>query len=309
MKSPLGVLLVLCGALSLHAEPIDGVWMDAARQREIPYRIFAPENATGRCPVILFSHGLGGTREGYSHLGRFWASNGYVVVHLQHRGSDDAAWQGAEDKLQSMKAAAANLQNAMDRPRDVSFAIDQLAALEAKGPLKGRIDTNHIGVAGHSFGGFTVLAAAGQTFGPRGRSLGDARIACGLAMSAPVSATAKTEGYAAIRIPVFHMTGTADQSVIGDTPPERRRVPYDNTKAADRYLLTLDGGDHMVFAGRGPFADNKKMQSLILTGSLAFWDAYLRGDERARKWLTGGAYAKEAGKAAVFEQHLAKRAD
>ena len=39
--------------------------------------------------MIVFSHGLGGTRDGYEYLGRHWASYGYVSVHLQHKGSDD----------------------------------------------------------------------------------------------------------------------------------------------------------------------------------------------------------------------------
>ena len=40
-------------------------------------------------PVVLFSHGLGGSREGYGYLGSYWAAHGYVAVHLQHIGSDE----------------------------------------------------------------------------------------------------------------------------------------------------------------------------------------------------------------------------
>lgn len=300
-------LLLLVVAPAFAAAPIDGVWKDSARDREIPYRIFAPENATGRCPVIIFSHGLGGTREGYGHLGRFWSSNGYVVIHIQHHGSDDAAWRGQKDRLQGMKAAAANLQNAIDRPRDVSVAIDHLADLDAAGGLKGRIDTNRIGVAGHSFGAFTVLAVAGQGFGPRARSLGDSRVSCGIAMSSPAPRGENSGGYDRIKIPLFHMTGTADTSVINDTKAEDRRIPFDGMKGVDRYLLTLAGGDHMVFAGRGPLGEDAKAQGAILTGSLAFWDAYLRGDEKAKKWLAGGDYAKQVGAAGVVELKVAEK--
>ena len=299
-------LLVFIVLRALGAEPVDGVWKDAARGREIPYRIFPPENATGRCPVIVFSHGLGGTREGYGHLGRFWSSNGYVAIFLQHHGSDDAAWRGAENRLQSMKAAAANLQNAMDRPRDVSVAIDHLAELDVAGSLKGRIDTNHIGVAGHSFGAFTVLAVAGQGFGRRARSLGDPRVSCGIAMSSPAPRGERSGGYENIKIPLFHMTGTADTSVINDTKAEHRRLPFDGMQGVDRYLLTLAGGDHMVFAGRGPLGEDAKAQDAILTGSLAFWDAYLRGDEKAKQWLAGGDYAKQVGAAGVVEVRVVK---
>ena len=67
-------------------------WTDAARHRSVPVKIYYPKSA-GRCPVIIMSHGLGGTRDGYEYLGRHWASHGYVSVHPQHVGSDDAVWK------------------------------------------------------------------------------------------------------------------------------------------------------------------------------------------------------------------------
>src|SRR4051812_39599848 len=69
-------------------------WRDAKRQRDVPAKIYFPKDATGACPLIVFSHGLGGTRDGYEYLGRYWASHGYVSVHVQHLGSDDAVWRG-----------------------------------------------------------------------------------------------------------------------------------------------------------------------------------------------------------------------
>jgi predicted dienelactone hydrolase len=52
----------------------------------------APATGPGPFPVIVFSHGLGGSREGYKYLGRHWASYGYVAVHVEHLGSDTAAF-------------------------------------------------------------------------------------------------------------------------------------------------------------------------------------------------------------------------
>ena len=63
-------------------------WTDAARNREVPVKIYYPKDGAGTCPLIVFSHGLGGSREGYEYLGRHWASHGYVSVHVQHKGSD-----------------------------------------------------------------------------------------------------------------------------------------------------------------------------------------------------------------------------
>jgi predicted dienelactone hydrolase len=47
----------------------------------------------GAAPVVLFSHGLGGSRTGSVFLGEHWAARGYVAVFLQHPGSDDSIWK------------------------------------------------------------------------------------------------------------------------------------------------------------------------------------------------------------------------
>ena len=55
-------------------------WHDAKRDRRVPVKIYYPKTGNGPFPVIIFSHGLGGSREGYEYLGRHWASWGYVSV-------------------------------------------------------------------------------------------------------------------------------------------------------------------------------------------------------------------------------------
>ncbi len=67
---------------------------DTARQRDIPLRVYLPSAHTQH-PVVLFSHGLGGTRSGCAYLGRHWAARGFVAVFLQHVGSDDSVWRNA----------------------------------------------------------------------------------------------------------------------------------------------------------------------------------------------------------------------
>ena len=93
-------------------------------------------------------------------------------------------------KLLSLRQAAAKLDNAVNRPLDVTFAIDQLEVLNrSEGPLQGRLDLNRVGAAGHSFGAYTTLAVAGEVLGrPGGReiSLADPRIKAAIPMSAPV---------------------------------------------------------------------------------------------------------------------------
>ena len=78
-------------------------WTDESRNRSVPAKIWFPVDAKGRLPIIVFSHGLGGSREGYEFLGRHWAGVGYISVHLQHHGSDDGVWKGVS-KLRIMAA-------------------------------------------------------------------------------------------------------------------------------------------------------------------------------------------------------------
>ena len=123
-------------------------WFDAKRDRKLPVKIYFPKSGDGPFPVILFSHGLGGSREGYEYLGRCWASHGYVSVHLQHPGSDAAVLQGTNvaEMMANLRKAAATAENAVNRPLDVSFAIDQLKRLNREQPqLEHRLDLDRIG--------------------------------------------------------------------------------------------------------------------------------------------------------------------
>ena len=272
-------------------------WLDAKRNRHVPVKIYFPRTGSGPFPVIIFSHGLGGSREAYEYLGRYWAERGYVSVHLQHLGSDAAVWQDTPvtNLMANMRKAAASLDNASNRPADVSFAIDQLEKWNrADTPLKNRLDLARIGVAGHSFGSFTTLAIAGQVFiglGGREISFADPRVKAVVAMSSPVPARKDTldRAFGKIKIPVLHMTGTEDSSPIGETKPADRRLPFDHIQGADQFLLTLNGGDHMIFAGRTATLTPEKeklFREFICESSTAFWDAYLKGDAKAKAWLT-----------------------
>lgn len=283
-------------------------WHDAARNRDIPVKIYYPANASKPCPTIIFSHGLGGNREGYSYLGEAWAGVGYISVHVQHLGSDDALWRGAGlDGFAAMTRAAANPINAINRAGDTSFAITQMLSLnhQAGSPLKGLIDENEIGMAGHSFGAWTTLAVVGEKTAS-GRPFVDSRIKAAIAMSAPVPGgrAAAAGQFDNIPVPVFHMTGTRDDSPIGDTSAPERRIPYDQSTTPGTCLLILNGADHMTFSGRmigGLLKDDARFQAIIVPASIAFWEATLRGNKDAHAWLYGGGFAALLGKQGTFE--------
>src|ERR1051325_821629 len=123
-------------------------WHDAKRDRAVPVKIYFPKDGAGALPIVIFSHGLGGSRDGYEFLGRHWAGCGYASVHLQHIGSDSAVWRdaGAGEGGKALQKSGANLANSINRPLDVRLAIDELIRLndDAKSPLKGRLDGKRI---------------------------------------------------------------------------------------------------------------------------------------------------------------------
>jgi dienelactone hydrolase len=284
-------------------------WHDDTRNRDIPVKIYYPADATAPCPMIIFSHGLGGSRAGYSYLGERWAEDGYISVHPQHLGSDDAVWQDAgADGYAALTQAVANPQNAINRALDVPFVINKMLALNktAGSPLAGLIDPTKIGMAGHSFGAWTTLAVVGEKM-KTGVTFLDPRIKSAIAMSAPVpgGAVAAAGQFTDIKVPVFHMTGTLDDSPIGETKAADRRIPYDQSSTPGTCLVIFNGADHMVFSGHAIAAmgrNDARYQALILPASLAFWDATLRGDASAKDWLYGGGFAKMLGSQGTFEK-------
>jgi dienelactone hydrolase len=289
-------------------------WRDEKRGRVVPVKIYAPKSGAGPFPVIIFSHGLGGSREGYEYLGQGWAAHGYVSVHLQHAGSDESVWKDVSlgKRMSAMRRAAAQPRNAMERVSDVRFAIDELARLSATNLIwRGKLDLARLGVAGHSFGAHTTLATAGAAYsGWGGATLADPRVKAALPMSAPLPANkARLDGaYAGVEVPCLHMTGTKDDSPIGDTKAAERRLPFDHCHSSDQFLITFTGGDHAIFGGRERKlggAKDAEFQRLICQSSLAFWDAYLRDDAKAREWLTT-KFQDVLGKEGVLEVKLKK---
>ena len=287
-------------------------WTDAERDRAVPVKIYFPKDAPEPLPIVIMSHGLGGSRDGYEYLGRCWAGRGYVSVHVQHLGSDSAVWQDTWRPRKAMSEAAANPKNATDRAYDVRFVIDQLARMNEEDPiLNGRLNVGRVGVAGHSFGAHTALAVAGQgaaLLSRLGVQMADPRVLAIIPMSAPAPQAKRSLDtiYESITIPCFHMTGTEDKSLIVDTSPEQRRIPYDHIHAANQYLLTFQGGDNMVFSGRprhsGGGSQDTQFQQLICLGSTAFWDTYLKGDSNAELWLKAGGFEAALGDLGAFEQ-------
>jgi len=303
-----------------QAETIDLVVQDATRGREIPLRVYLPatdganetevagtdgDEIAAKRPagVILFSHGLGGSREGNPYLGRHWSGRGYVVVFLQHPGSDESVWKDvpALRRLPAMRRAA-SLENTLLRLRDVPAVLDQLERWQdsADSPLHGRLDLTRIGMSGHSFGAVTTQGVSGQRPGQGGVSFSDPRIKAALIMSPSVpmnrlAGDGPRQAFGAVAIPWMLMTGTKDVAAVGGATLESRLAVYPALPPGSKYELVLAGAEHEAFGDRDlPVRQGRRNPNhhrVILGLSTAFWDTHLRGDPAAQSWLDGSGPA------------------
>jgi predicted dienelactone hydrolase len=287
------------------AEPAqkDLVVQDPKRSRAIPIRVYLPQD-TAPAPVVLFSHGLGGTRAGYRYLGQPWARRGYVAVFLQHPGSDDAVWKDkpVAGRLVALRQAA-GWENLLLRARDVPAVLDQLERWNRADshPLAGRLDLGRVGMAGHSFGAVTTQAVSGQAV-PPGKGFTDPRIKAAVMMSpsGPRQGDPK-RAFGDVKVPWMLLTGTRDGSPIAKIDAKSRLVVFPALPPGGKYELVLDNAEHSAFSDRalpgetGPRTPNHHRAILAVT--TAFWDTYLRADAGAREWLDGpgvrGVLARE----------------
>lgn len=282
-------------------------WTDTKRSRQIPVKYYLPssfDKATTPYPVVIFSHGLGGSREAAVYLGDYLCKHGYVGVFIQHPGSDESFWKpdlqkegSALDKAKLMskfKTQVANPMHAVNRAQDVHFIVDRLEQLNRTNPqFKNKLDLNKIAIAGHSYGSWTALTASGQRMvTPFGREIESTepriKAAIYLSPTSPRKNVDPSVVFGKIQIPGLHLTGTLDDSPVNDGKAEDRRIAFDNISKSDQYLVILNGADHMVFNGRARKTFNPndiKHQKVVQETTLHFLDAYLKNDNEAKKWL------------------------
>jgi predicted dienelactone hydrolase len=266
---------------------------DKARQRDIPIRVYLPQEKNPAA-VVLFSHGLGGSKDNNPYLGNHWAKRGYVVVFMQHPGSDEAVWKNAAplQRMTEMRKAAST-ENFALRVKDVPAVIDQLTAWnkEQGHQLHKRMNLEKIGMSGHSFGANTTQAVSGQSF-PLRLNYTDPRIKAAVLMSpsAPALGNAN-DAFGKVSIPWLCMTGTKDVAAIGGATVESRLAVYPALPAQDKYEIVLHDAEHSAFSERGLPGDkegrNPNHHRVILGLTTAFWDAYLMENTEAKQWLTG----------------------
>jgi predicted dienelactone hydrolase len=176
-------------------------------------------------PLIVFSHGFTGSRRQSTSYSSHLASHGYVVVSPDYPLSSGGAPGGPR------------LGDVVNQPGDVSFLIDGFLAFsqESGNPFEGAVDSEDIGLTGHSLGGLTTILA---TYGP----LADDRVDAAVPLAGPaclVGASAFDDS----RTPLLVIGGSEDRVV----PWASVRQAYDQANAP-RFLVQIVGGNHLRFA-------------------------------------------------------------
>jgi predicted dienelactone hydrolase len=198
----------------------------------------APVSGEG-LPVVLISHGRGGTPWVYRDLAKHLATAGFVVMLPEHIGNS------RNDN--SLEGTAANLEN---RPRHVSLALD---AVFADAYLSSHLGPPRVGIIGHSIGAYTALALAGGRPWAAAHETGDRqprpvrvtpdRRVQALALLMPATFWFPEGSLREVSVPVLIRTGSRDEITTSSLGEAVR------TGVSDPSLVT-----HEVISGAGHFS-------------------------------------------------------
>ena len=243
--------------------------VDPERQREVGARIFYPLEISGSHHVVAVSHGGLGADNAevlFDHLGSGLASQGFVVLLVGHRRSDNRD------------------QHRRDRPRDVIFLLDRLEAdaIAFPGDFGGTLQLERVGMTGHSAGAFTTQALAGAAY-PYPTAT-DPRIGA----IAPISVQGVGDFFEAfdrgpndstwqsVTVPVFVLLGSEELSTNGFgrfIEADWRLQAFSRyPDSVDRIQVIIEGQDHLQMGAMG----SEDVETYIARNIAAFFDVYLR---------------------------------
>ncbi len=243
----------------------------------------APDTTT--FPLVIFSHGAGGSRTAFPDLTAHWASHGYIVILPTHSDSIALRRENGENlrRLATKPNDLIRDVKPMDRVADVKFIIDSLAMVEDandalrfkddKGVSHGRINRDQIVMAGHSAGALTTQMIVGvkvrgsrsmEQGTPAGggdlltaRSVADDRVKAGIIISGGGlnNKMMTKDSWNELTVPILTITGSNDVAAIGNETPETRRHSFEYSRGRDKggpaaYLLWIDGATHSSYSGK-----------------------------------------------------------
>lgn len=290
------------------------------KDRQVPMIVYYPKDGNAY-PLVIMSHGAMGNRQAMIYQARHLATHGYVVICPEHVASSFNKGKYYRSKAGGRKSISESLQiilrdpdAVLQRPRDISFAIDQAVIWNMNHKLlAGKIDAEKVAVMGHSYGAYTTLVACGarpildyleppvEPGKGFAQDLSDPRVIFGFAMSpqGPQSLYFNKDSFKSVNRPLICLSGTKDaqQGIDGKKmPPESRLEIFDLLTSGGKYFLWLENADHLSFAHHKttayfPSKARKDVQRITKAMMVVSADYYLKQDVAAKKYLTE-EYAK-----------------
>jgi hypothetical protein len=207
--------------------------MTAPDGRAVPVRITWPTKGVRRLPLLVLSHGANGTLDGLVLLQRS-LTRGRIVAAPRHPDSEANPDLAKVDRGKVFGQRIADMKLVLDGP----IEIERLTGK--------RIDTTRITAGGHSFGALIAQALGGAKVGAPAQDWRDARITRVVAFSppGPIPGYAESVGWAAMAVPQFVQTGTADVVPMMAPQWQAHMTSFDTAAVRGSALWIGNGVDH-----------------------------------------------------------------
>ena len=268
--------------------------------RSLNLRVVHPAGP-GPFPVVVFSHGAFCAPEQYAVITDHWVAHGYVVILPSHQDALNAP--PMTDPMRVDLRIAARL-------ADMDYIFRNLGDIAAQAGIPGRMDETRLAAAGHSFGTVFAMAPAGLWLrGPDGEPRQQREPA--LRAVVTLSGVGQLDDFMApdafrdLTVPLMATGGTLDVGNVGRPPVypwEWRMSPFSLAPAGGKYSVVLNNGDHylggLICRSDRVNAPDPEGAAINADLTLAFLDAYVRGDARAARLLaTTDVTRRTAGRA------------
>jgi predicted dienelactone hydrolase len=232
----------------------------------------------GKFPVVVISHGSGGSHMAYRTMAVYLASHGYIVVCPEHphnnRNNND--WQDTHDNL-------------VCRPRHISLVLDSIANDSELG-IHARVET--AAVIGHSMGGYTALAVAGgKPWSRYGRSVdveADKRVKSLVLLAPATPWYGLPDSLLAVTVPILMLIAEHDKysplwhaQLVLDHVPDKTNVQHRIVKGAGHFSFLSPFPAELKVPGFVPATDPEgfdraNFQEQLGPEILAFFEKTLR---------------------------------
>lgn len=214
--------------------------------RTLPVMLLVPDGP-GPFPLLEFSHGVTGTGPAYIGYLQPIAEAGYVV---------------AAPTFPLSSGPGGEIGDYVNQPGDVYFVIDSVIKMsgDANDPLHGKVDADHIAVAGHSLGAMTTYGAVYNS------CCTQPRVKASIVLSGVETPFPNGDYNARPTIPLMLAHGAKDTTIVVSSGD----ALYEKSTSPTAYVRFADATHNSIFVG-----ENGK---LLDQASIAWLDKWLRND-------------------------------